>query len=204
MKTPYPVLSIWNRNLWDFAATKKLKKLFEEAARLLTWATNHTDSWVVSTWLHTNDENLPHNPADPGDKKRYEVGRVNEWQKLAAYIHSIRVTIRIKLEDKLLRLVSYHCINKVVRQTEWYAFWAIKCFTLSNINFIIKFFYLKYTNEIFTKKRLNQVKLIPTVMNAQRSRSASVKSSRELYTRGIHETCVSLPKNFPRGLNSPS
>lgn len=26
-------------------------------------------------------------------------------------------------------------------------------------------------------------------MNAQRSRSASVKSSRELYTRGIHETC---------------
>lgn len=78
---------------------------------------------------------------------------MNEWQKLAAYIHSIRVTIRIKLEDKLLRLVSYHCINKVVRQTEWYAFWTIKCFTLSNINFIIKFFLFKYTNEIFTKKK---------------------------------------------------
>ena len=55
--------------LATFAATKKLKKLFEEATRLLTWATNHTDSWAVSTWLHTNDENLPHNPADPGEKK---------------------------------------------------------------------------------------------------------------------------------------
>ena len=59
------------RNMRAFPATKKLKELFEETTRLLTWVTNHTDSWEVSTWLHTNDENLLHNPADPDGKQRY-------------------------------------------------------------------------------------------------------------------------------------
>lgn len=68
-KDSLPSLVHLDSQLVSFCRYKEAKEIVQETTRLLTWATNHTDSWVVSTWLHTNDENLLHNPADPGGKK---------------------------------------------------------------------------------------------------------------------------------------